>query len=113
MRFALWPDCPRERHALEIEQLLQSEGVVALANVDGELAGFAEVSIRRDHVEGTSTAPVPYLEGWYVDECGSSRTGRGNEVLLSWPVMRRFGMRRAFGCMVCWDFEKLGGPCIS
>ena len=68
MRSALWPDCPRERHALEIEQLLASEAVVALAKVDGELAGFAEVSIRRDHVDGTSVSPVPYLEGWYVEE---------------------------------------------
>jgi aminoglycoside 6'-N-acetyltransferase I len=46
----------------------QAEGVVALAKVDGELAGFAEVSIRHDHVDGTSAAPVPYLEGWYVEE---------------------------------------------
>ena len=57
-----------ERHVLEIAQLLESEGVVALAKVDGELAGFAEVSIRVDHVDGTSAAPVPYLEGWYVEE---------------------------------------------
>ena len=32
----------------------------------GEGFGFAEVSIRRDHVEGTSAAPVPYLEAWYL-----------------------------------------------
>src|SRR5688572_22812261 len=68
LRSALWPDCPAERHALEIEQLLASEGVVALARVEGELAGFAEVSIRRDHVDGTSASPVPYLEGWFVEE---------------------------------------------
>src|SRR5687768_10546081 len=68
MRCALWPECSAERHVLEIAQLLESEGVVALAKVDGELAGFAEVSIRVDHVEGTSAAPVPYLEGWYVEE---------------------------------------------
>lgn len=39
---------------------------VALAFVDDELAGFAEVSVRSDHVEGTVCSPVPYLEGWYV-----------------------------------------------
>jgi aminoglycoside 6'-N-acetyltransferase I len=68
LRNALWPDCPAERHALEIEQLLASDGVVPLARVGNELAGFAEVSIRRDHVDGTSVSPVPYLEGWFVAE---------------------------------------------
>ena len=68
LRCALWPECSMERHVLEIAQLLESEGVVALARVDGELAGFAEVSIRVDHVDGTSVSPVPYLEGWYVEE---------------------------------------------
>jgi aminoglycoside 6'-N-acetyltransferase I len=41
---------------------------VAFASTGGELVGMAEVSIRRDHVEGTSAAPVPYLEGWFVVE---------------------------------------------
>jgi aminoglycoside 6'-N-acetyltransferase I len=66
LRFQLWPDCPMERHQLELDQLLKSDGVVAVADQSGELVGFAEVSIRGDHVEGTRFAPVPYLEGWYV-----------------------------------------------
>lgn len=68
MRHELWPDCPLDRHRLEVDQLLAGTGVIALAWVDGAAAGFAEVSIRNDHVEGTSSAPVPYLEGWYVRE---------------------------------------------
>ncbi len=66
MRYELWPECPPQKHALEIEQTLASEGVVAMALAGGKRAGFAEVSIRRDHVEGASISPVPYLEGWYV-----------------------------------------------
>ena len=66
LRAELWPDCTLERHRLEIAQLTKSAGVVALAVRAGEAVGFAEVSIRVDHVEGTSSAPVPYLEGWYV-----------------------------------------------
>lgn len=67
LRRALWPGCPEERHRLEMRQLLGSAGVVLLAeDSDGQIVGFAEISIRRDHVEGTSSAPVPYLEGWYV-----------------------------------------------
>jgi aminoglycoside 6'-N-acetyltransferase I len=66
LRHELWPDCPLERHRLEIDQLLSAPGVVVLAWVEGQPAGFAEISIRNDHVEGTSISPVPYLEGWYV-----------------------------------------------
>jgi aminoglycoside 6'-N-acetyltransferase I len=67
LRRALWPDCPAERHSLEMDQLQHSEGVVFLARDSaGQVVGLAEVSIRQDHVEGTSSSPVPYLEGWYV-----------------------------------------------
>jgi aminoglycoside 6'-N-acetyltransferase I len=68
LRYSLWPDCPPERHALEIQQHLASEGLVALARAGNETVGMAEVSIRRDHVEGTTITPVPYLEGWFVAE---------------------------------------------
>ena len=69
MRRALWPDCGEERHVLEVELLQRpSQGVVLVAvQPDGTPCGFAEISIRRDHVEGTAATPVPYLEGWYVD----------------------------------------------
>ena len=68
LRSRLWPECPLERHRLEIEQLLAGSGVVALASVGNELVGFVEVSRRVDHVEGTTSSPVAYLEGWYVEE---------------------------------------------
>lgn len=67
LRSELWPDCPIDRHAVEREIYLRSPGVIALA-VDAEdhAFGFAEVSVRRDHVTGTGAATVPFLEGWYV-----------------------------------------------
>jgi aminoglycoside 6'-N-acetyltransferase I len=49
-------------------QLLKSGGVVFLAEEDhNALVGFAEVSIRQDHVDGASICPVPYLEAWFVE----------------------------------------------
>jgi len=91
LRIQLWPHCSGSRHRLEIDQLLKSDALVAVACKDAELIGFAEMSIRADHVEGTSKVPVPYLEGWYVATahrgCGVGRallafleqaaTGRG------------------------------------
>ena len=69
LRQRLWRHCPDERHDLEINQLLKAEGVVLVAEVPpARLIGFAEVSLRVDHVEGASISPVPYLEGWFVDE---------------------------------------------
>ena len=67
MRKALWPDCPESRHELEMNQIFSHHGIIFVAESSSQgLVGFAEISIRRDHVEGTTTTPIPYLEGWYV-----------------------------------------------
>jgi aminoglycoside 6'-N-acetyltransferase I len=66
--------------------------VIAVAEVDGQLVGFAEVSIRRDHVEGTRSVPVPYLEGWFVraDYRGKG-VGRGLlDFVEQWAAGRGF-----------------------
>ena len=74
MRKALWPDCPDDRHQLEIDTVLSSNGVILVAEKSfDELIGFAEISIRSDHVEGTVDSPVPYLEGWFVDSAHRSK----------------------------------------
>ena len=68
MRKLLWPDCSDDRHAQEAGLIMSSQGIVLVAELSQpDLVGFAEVSIRNDHVEGTTISPVPYLEGWYVD----------------------------------------------
>ena len=80
---ALWPDCSPERHLLEIEQLTASEGgglVLVAVRERGGLCGFAELSIRHDHVDGASAVPVAYLEGWYVDPDVRGR-GIGRQLL--------------------------------
>ena len=94
MRSALWPGCGALRHWLEIQQLTKSsgEGIVLVAenDDDGSLCGFAEVSIRRDHVDGAASAPVAYLEGWYVDAQVRGR-GIGRKLLAaveSWAAER-------------------------
>jgi len=95
MRHELWPDCPAERHALEIEQLSapSAEGIVLLAVTNnGEACGFLEVSVRHDHVDGTKSVPVPYLEGWYVDPKFRGH-GVGRELLKEtelWALMHGY-----------------------
>lgn len=71
----LWPE--HQAEALEQDfALLMAENKAAffLARA-GELpVGFAQCALRHDYVEGTSTSPVGYLEGIYVQE-GHRREG--------------------------------------
>jgi chloramphenicol 3-O-phosphotransferase/RimJ/RimL family protein N-acetyltransferase len=93
LRHALWPDCPPERHALELAQFRASPGVTMVAEAsDGEPVGFVEISIRHDHVEGTTATPVPYAEGWYVAEAWHGR-GVGKALMASverWALTQGF-----------------------
>lgn len=92
LRSQLWPDCPPKRHLLEIEQLLANGGAVVVAAAGGELVGFVEISLRVDHVEGTSVSPVPYLEAWYVADAHRGR-GIGRALLVfaeHWAAERGF-----------------------
>lgn len=66
LRRALWPDCGTE--LAELQQLLQEGGTVLLAFDQGRPVGLAEANLRHDHVNGTASSPVGFLEGWYVVE---------------------------------------------
>jgi Acetyltransferase (GNAT) family. len=65
-------------HTQETERLLTQRGVAVLAFVGNEPVGFAEISVRVDHVEGALSSPTPCLEGWYVGQTFRRRgVGRG------------------------------------
>lgn len=48
--------------------LLSDNKAVFLYNVTEKTIGFAYCSLRYDYVEGSSSSPVGYLEGIYIDE---------------------------------------------
>ena len=70
MRNALWP---ADDHADEIEEHFRSGGSDVLAIVfvaertPGRLAGFLELGLRA-YAEGCESSPVPFIEGWFVDD---------------------------------------------
>lgn len=68
LRQALWPGEPDE-HEEEIARffagLANEPQAVIVAEREGEILGFAELSLRT-YAEGCSSSPVGYLEGWYV-----------------------------------------------
>ena len=68
MRKLLFPECSEDRQIYEIGLITSSQGILLVAESSPSgLVGFAEISIRSDHVEGSKNSPAPYVEGWYVD----------------------------------------------
>ena len=69
LRVALWPD--EDEAALRVGAAAHVTSPDAtfrnlVALLDEKVVGFAEASIRRDYVNGTSTSPVVFLEGIFV-----------------------------------------------
>lgn len=65
----LWPGHAAAEMEEEFVQLLGSQDAACfLAYAAAEAVGFAQCQLRHDYVEGTSSSPVGYLEGIYVEE---------------------------------------------
>lgn len=82
LRDALWPEAAGV-HEQEIRQSLEqpsSPAAFLVLDDAGLSVGFAEASIRRDHVNGTATSPVGFLEGWYVIPAARGR-GAGRALI--------------------------------
>jgi aminoglycoside 6'-N-acetyltransferase I len=71
LRQGLWPHVGAARHREELAAALaEPEDRIALFVAEaapGVLAGFGEVSLRHDYVNGCETSPVAFLEGIFVD----------------------------------------------
>jgi len=79
LRSRLWPDGSEAEHLRYMADALARGHCVRLAYTpDGSAVGFVEASRRVDYVNGTSTSPVAFLEGLYVE-----------------PSARREGLARA------------------
>lgn len=60
---------PDDALKAEMELLLEDAGAAVFLCFAGDVPiAFAQVQLRRDYVEGTSTSPVGYLEGIFVEE---------------------------------------------
>ena len=68
LRLRLWPDGTESEHLRYMADALARGHCVRLAFApDGFAVGFVEASQRVDYVNGTSTSPVAFLEGLYVE----------------------------------------------
>ncbi|MEK6477524.1 aminoglycoside 6'-N-acetyltransferase [Catalinimonas sp. 4WD22] len=67
LALALWPDCVFEEEYEYYKKLPGSETEICfLAKEKEAYIAFIHLSLRSDHVEGTSSSPVGYVEGIYV-----------------------------------------------
>lgn len=87
LRYALWPEeTSVEEHARELERILAGERiwvmpyVIFVAELDGALAGFAEVGLRSIADGCDPRRPAGYLEGWFVAD-QFRRRGIGTDLL--------------------------------
>lgn len=66
---SLWSDCPLSDLKDGFSSVLTDNDCACFIKyVDERAVGFAQCGLRRDYVEGTSSSPVGYLEGIFVEE---------------------------------------------
>lgn len=94
LRAALWPESSDAMHEAEARAWLATPDARAFMAVadGGEFIGFAETSLRRDHVNGCDTTPVVFLEGMYV----LPRYRRGGVAAKLCAAVEAWG--RSMGC---------------
>ncbi len=69
MRLLLWPEVGSAGLLEDMDRMLEDDltPVFILKRPEGGLGGFLEAGTRK-YAEGCVTAPVGYIEGWFVDE---------------------------------------------
>jgi aminoglycoside 6'-N-acetyltransferase I len=80
MRLLLWPEVGSAGLTEDMDRILADAltPVFVLERPDGRLGGFLEAGTRT-YAEGCVTAPVGYIEGWFVDE-DLRRQGYGHQL---------------------------------
>ena len=69
----LWEHPAEELQKEFAALLLEPDAALFAAKRDEGIVGFAQCQLRHDYVEGTSSSPVGYLEGIWVEEAHRNR----------------------------------------
>jgi len=68
MVIKLWPNCNYEEEFDNCVKITKSINQnIFIVKADDEYIGFIQLSLRTDYVEGTTSTPVVYVEGLYVE----------------------------------------------
>jgi aminoglycoside 6'-N-acetyltransferase I len=78
----LWPESALDDLVNDFKIFIgnHDQSCFLFKNEQEEYCGFVQLSLRNDYVEGSSTTPVAYIEGIYVDE-NHRRTGASKEMI--------------------------------
>ena len=69
MAMLLWEGNTTDELSEEFAKLVRSDkSAVFIAAVENSAIGFAQVQLRHDYVEGTSSSPVGYLEAVFIKQ---------------------------------------------
>lgn len=78
----LWSDCPESDLKDGFSSALSDNDCACFIKFEQDRAvGFAQCGLRRDYVEGTTSSPVGYLEGIFVEK-DFRKKGLAKELLL-------------------------------
>lgn len=80
----LWPDEEKSELAADFSAMIDTKKWTCFLykTEDGLYAGFIQLSVRNDYVEGMTSSPVAYVEGIYVTEPWR-KTGIARELLAA------------------------------
>ena len=79
----MWESASFAELETDFSKIINSATAVCFIKYSGDTPiGFAQCSLRNDYVEGTSTSPVGYLEGVYIEEKFRNR-GYAKELLAA------------------------------
>lgn len=83
MRLLLWPEVESPELLQELDHILGDDQtpVFVLERPEGGLGGFLEAGTRK-YADGCDTAPVGYIEGWFVDK-DLRRQGFGHLLVMA------------------------------
>jgi aminoglycoside 6'-N-acetyltransferase I len=86
LRAALWPhhSAPKLREEAERFLAWAQFGAVYVAQDEGRLVGMIEASLR-PYADGCASSPVPYIEGWFVEDA-YRKTGVGRLLVTAVEV---------------------------
>lgn len=78
MAVQLWEESTIEELTAEYAEIINSDKCAVFLSIkENTTVGFAQVQLRHDYVEGTSSSPVGYLEGIFVKKeyrkCGYAK----------------------------------------
>src|ERR1700754_4845562 len=89
----LWPSATETELLEEYTAMNEDRWATFLYKQGKEYIGFISVSLRHDYVEGSSSSPVAFIEGIYVDE-NFRRKGIAVELI---KAAEQWGMEK--GCV--------------